>query len=53
VFPQRSNETNALLFPMLVEFELDYEISFTIVANVGKVAICDGLHLSQGMRNQC
>jgi hypothetical protein len=32
VFPQGSIETNVLLFPMPIEFELDYEISFTIVA---------------------
>jgi hypothetical protein len=36
VFPQSSIETNALLFPMPIEFELDYEISFTIVVTIGQ-----------------
>jgi hypothetical protein len=36
VFPQGSIETNALLLPMPIEFELDYEISFTIVATIGQ-----------------
>jgi hypothetical protein len=44
VFPQGSIETNALFLPMPIEFELDYEISFTIVATIGQG--CNFLWLS-------
>jgi len=49
VFPQGSIETNALLFPMPIEFELDYEISFTIVATIGQG--CNFLWLSPFTRH--